>query len=63
MVKTSLVSGIYYKSVPRLFMLHIWTVFDKNTRTFERSAIEIDERENFQDNFIYTLSLFPHKNS
>lgn len=32
---------------PKIFMLHIWTIFNRNTHTCERSEIEIDERENF----------------
>lgn len=36
-------------------MQHIWTIFNKNTHTHERSAIEIDEKKNIQDNFIHTL--------
>lgn len=34
------------------------TIFNKNNHTCERGAIEIDERENFQDNFILPLSFF-----
>lgn len=36
------------------------TIFNKNTTTSERSAIEYDERENFQDNLIDT-SFFTKK--
>lgn len=38
--------------------------FDKNTHTCEKSAIEIDARENFQDISMDTLSIFhsEHKN-
>lgn len=32
-------------------------------KSFERSAIEIDKRENIQDNFIHTLLIFTWKNS
>ena len=44
-------------------MQHILTIFNKNTHTCERSAFEIVERNNFQDNFIDTLSSFTRKNS
>lgn len=37
-------------------MLHIWTNFKKNSQTLERSAIDIDEKENYQNKFIQTLS-------
>lgn len=47
----------------KIFMLHVWTIFNKNTHTCERSAIEIDERENLHDIFIYTSSFFTQKNS
>lgn len=49
----------------KIFMLRIWTIFNKKKKhtceTCARRAIEIDERENFQDNFINTLSCFPRK--
>lgn len=33
------------------FMKHIWKIFNKNTNTCERNAIEINERENILDIF------------
>lgn len=39
-----------------LFMQYIWTIFNKNTQTFERSRFEIDEREYINDFFIDTIS-------
>lgn len=48
----------------KIFMLRIWTIFNLKKHTCEtcaRRAIEIDEREIFQDNFINTLSCFPRK--
>lgn len=41
-----------------IFMQLIWTVFNKKIHTCERNAIKIDEKENFQDIFIATLSFF-----
>lgn len=35
----------------------------KNKHTCKRSVIEIDERQNFQDNFIHILLICPRKNS
>lgn len=35
------------------------TMFNKNIRTCERSAFDIDEKENFQDIFTDTLSFLP----
>lgn len=46
-----------------IFMQHIWPIFNKNTHKHERSAIEIDEMENFQDIFMDILSFFTQKNS
>lgn len=43
-------------------MQHISTIFNKNTYIGERSAIELVERHNFQDNFNVTLSSFARKN-
>lgn len=46
---------------PKIFMPHILTIFHRNTHTCERIAIEIDERENFQDILIDLLSSFTRK--
>lgn len=47
----------------KIFMQHVRTTFNKNRHTCERTAIEIDEREIFQDTFIYTIIIiFPLKN-
>lgn len=40
---------------PKIFMVHIWMIFNKNTQACERSAIEKDKMENIQDIFIHTL--------
>lgn len=42
---------------------NIWTIFNRNTHTCENSSIEIEERENSQDNIIHTLSFVPRENS
>lgn len=49
-----------YKVCSKIFMLHISTIFNKNSHTCERSAMEIDKREHYQDISIDTLS-FLHK--
>lgn len=43
----------------KIFMQRSKTIFNKNIRTCERSAFDIDERENFQDIFTDTLSFLP----
>lgn len=39
-------------SLSQDILQHIWTIINKNTKTWERSAIEIDERKDIQDIFI-----------
>lgn len=55
------------ESVPRYFSStfgqFFCSFFYKNTHTCEISAVEIIERNNFQDNFIDTLSSFIWKNT
>lgn len=46
-----------------IFMQHFGCFLIKIHQSFERSAIEIDKRENIQDNFIHTLLIFTWKNS
>lgn len=36
----------------KIFMLHIWRIFNENTHRRERNIVEIDERENNQSIFI-----------
>lgn len=43
-------------------MQHICRIFNKNTQNYERTAIEINERENIQDVLIDTLSHHLQKN-
>lgn len=45
---------------PQIFMQHIWTIFNKNTQTCQRSAIEINKRGKSHD-FLINISLFPPK--
>lgn len=40
----------------KIFMQHIWPIYKKYIHTCERNAIEIDDREHFQNIFIDTLS-------
>lgn len=40
----------------KIFMQHIWMIFNKNTHIFERSAIEINERKNINNIFIDRIS-------
>lgn len=44
-------------------MQHMSTILNKIAHTCEKSAIEIDVRENIQEIFIATLSYFTQKNS
>lgn len=44
-----------------MFMLHISTIFNKNSHICERSAMEIDKREHYQDISIDTLSILHQK--
>lgn len=37
-------------------MQHVWTILKKKSHTCERSAIEINEKENIQDISVDTLS-------
>lgn len=41
---------------------HIWTNFNQNIQTCDRSTIKIDEGDIFQDNLIHRLSYFTRKN-
>lgn len=45
-----------------IFMQHIWTV-KINIHTFERNAIEIDDRETIHNIFTDTLIFFYRKSS
>lgn len=38
-------------SLPKIRMHHIWTIFDNNTHTCERSACKIDERTRRKTDF------------
>lgn len=37
---------------PEIFMQHIWTTFNKNTNTFESSAMAFNERKNIHSHII-----------
>lgn len=48
----------------KIFMLHVWTIFNKNTNSCERNAIKIDERKSIGDisswtNYRFSLEKIP----
>lgn len=45
-----------YRLSQYIFLQHVLTIL--STHTSERCAIEIDEKVNFTDNFVHTLSCF-----
>lgn len=54
--------GINFIVCPKILIQHVCAILNKNTHTCEGRAIEIDEKENFPDNFVNTLSFFTWKN-